>query len=460
MIVKPPASDSHRWHKYALDARREQRTEDAFDAIVRAATLAPDHSVIATHHAILAYETGRPAAALYAKAARLVPSDMALVTGQARALSVEGQSDTAHALLTDALALRPDWIEGHQCLAAIRQSSGHEGRSLASYAAAVRTVPKMLALRVAWAQALIARKDWNAVDRVIEDAKAGLGSQTLLTTLRLVARAERGDETLSADALDGLRRQPDPGLDLAITRQKLRRGDPSGAVTVASAWIETPNASAFWPYLSIAWRMLDDPQARWLDREAADAKAIALTLPNNALRQLAKTLRLLITSRAPQIEQSVRGGQQTEAPLLFHHDPAIQALRRSIELAIKDYIAAMPAPEASHPFLGRSRQSWGFDGSWSVLLHAGGHHATHTHPRGWISSACHLEIAPYDEEAPQAGWLQFGIPPREIGVSLPHYRSVEPKAGHLVLFPSHLWHGTIPFHSGERLTVAFDVTPL
>jgi hypothetical protein len=30
----------------------------------------------------------------------------------------------------------------------------------------------------------------------------------------------------------------------------------------------------------------------------------------------------------------------------------------------------------------------------------------------------------------------------------------------LVLFPSYLWHGTVPFSAGEmRLTAAFDVLP-
>ncbi len=37
---------------------------------------------------------------------------------------------------------------------------------------------------------------------------------------------------------------------------------------------------------------------------------------------------------------------------------------------------------------------------------------------------------------------------------------VKPPPGLLVLFPSYMWHGTVPF-SGEapRLTVAFDLIP-
>ena len=39
-----------------------------------------------------------------------------------------------------------------------------------------------------------------------------------------------------------------------------------------------------------------------------------------------------------------------------------------------------------------------------------------------------------------------------------HY--VRPYPGLLVLFPSYVWHGTVPFESGgRRLTAAFDVVP-
>jgi hypothetical protein len=55
------------------------------------------------------------------------------------------------------------------------------------------------------------------------------------------------------------------------------------------------------------------------------------------------------------------------------------------------------------------------------------------------------------------GWLKLGEPQAEMGLDLPPFRQIEPKPGRLVLFPSTMWHGTVPFEAGERLTVAFDV---
>jgi hypothetical protein len=37
---------------------------------------------------------------------------------------------------------------------------------------------------------------------------------------------------------------------------------------------------------------------------------------------------------------------------------------------------------------------------------------------------------------------------------------VKPKPGRLVLFPSYMWHGTVPFTTDEaRMTIAFDAVP-
>ncbi|MEY4239318.1 MAG: hypothetical protein RL339_1919, partial [Pseudomonadota bacterium] len=99
-------------------------------------------------------------------------------------------------------------------------------------------------------------------------------------------------------------------------------------------------------------------------------------------------------------------------------------------------------------------------GSWSVRLAGAGFHSSHTHVRGWISSACYVSLPEPDElGAPPAGWLSLGNPPPELGLDLPPLRQIEPRPGRLALFGSTLWHATEPFAAGERLTFAFDVAP-
>jgi hypothetical protein len=91
-----------------------------------------------------------------------------------------------------------------------------------------------------------------------------------------------------------------------------------------------------------------------------------------------------------------------------------------------------------------------------VLLCSNGFHVNHTHPLGWISSAYYVSLPGGMGADTQEGWIKFGEPRWPVpgcGIA----RVVQPLEGRLVLFPSYMWHGTLPFASGERLTAPFDV---
>ena len=58
------------------------------------------------------------------------------------------------------------------------------------------------------------------------------------------------------------------------------------------------------------------------------------------------------------------------------------------------------------------------------------------------------------------GWIKFGEPSFDAHLGEGIRRKVQPQPGRLVLFPSYMWHGTVPFRSQQiRTTIAFDVTP-
>ena len=59
------------------------------------------------------------------------------------------------------------------------------------------------------------------------------------------------------------------------------------------------------------------------------------------------------------------------------------------------------------------------------------------------------------------GWIKFGEPSLAVPLKNPIRRAVQPVPGRLVLFPSYMWHGTIPFHApAVRTTIAFDAVPV
>ncbi|MEO8114465.1 MAG: putative 2OG-Fe(II) oxygenase, partial [Phenylobacterium sp.] len=101
------------------------------------------------------------------------------------------------------------------------------------------------------------------------------------------------------------------------------------------------------------------------------------------------------------------------------------------------------------------------EGAWSVLLRPGGFHRDHFHPQGVLSSAFYVETPTSAlEREDRQGWIRFGQPPVTTRPALPAEHFVKPAPGRLVLFPSYMWHGTVPFTTNERrTTIAFDAVP-
>ena len=156
--------------------------------------------------------------------------------------------------------------------------------------------------------------------------------------------------------------------------------------------------------------------------------------------------------------QSLRGGTQTSNDLFAARHPLVERLRDRIEDAIRQYVLQMRAAP-DHPLMARRAGGYAFSGSWSSRLRSGGFHINHLHPGGWISSCYYVDVpAAVSDDHGRQGWIKFGQPSFDLG--LEPERAIRPVPGRLVLFPSYMWHGTIPFEdNGARLTIAFDVVP-
>ncbi len=96
-----------------------------------------------------------------------------------------------------------------------------------------------------------------------------------------------------------------------------------------------------------------------------------------------------------------------------------------------------------------------------MRLRSQGYHFNHVHSQGWLSSAYYVSLPPgMKAGGARDGWLKFGESNIGLGAREEIGRYVEPEEGLLVLFPSCMFHGTVPFaDDAERLTVAFDVVP-
>jgi Tfp pilus assembly protein PilF len=448
------------WRLLGFAYAEEQRMPEAARAFEQAARRDPEDPATARALAQSSLDAGYPAAHLFERALCLAPADLGAVRGQAAALAAEGQADAAMALLEATLTRFPEWLDGHKSLATLRFTSGDTRGFAASYATACAAAPRHLQLRMAWFGALLQTQDWQGALEVIATGENLMGPCPAFAVARTLVAGESDDRTRAAALFAENAAIRDDALQIAHLRHCLRTANLDRAQELALELLQGPSAAAIWPYLSLIWRLRADARAQWLDGAPPPIGIIDLDYSTAELGQLAQVLRRLHTARGPRVEQSVRGGTQTDTDRqLFHRaEPEIQTLRGKVCAAVRAYVDGLAPPVSGHPLLGTPRGRVLFSGSWSVRLRGGGFHVSHTHPMGWISSALYVSLPDASQlGAPPAGWISFGRPPQGLGLDLPAYGQVEPKPGRLVLFPSTLWHQTLPFDDGERLVVAFDV---
>lgn len=157
---------------------------------------------------------------------------------------------------------------------------------------------------------------------------------------------------------------------------------------------------------------------------------------------------------------AARQGALTDE-LLADKTPAILGFAASHQKAVETLIASL-SRQAEHPFLGQIPERYHIN-YWATLVEEGGNIDTHIHEESWLSGAYYVELPASMGTRPDdpAGWIEFGRPHADIplppGAAL---RLLQPAEGQLLLFPSYLFHRTLPFDgSGQRISVSFDLVP-
>lgn len=449
------------WQWTGLLQRAIDEHSEALRSFETASRLAPNDPGIAHGHARVALEAGIDAVELFARAQSLAPSDGAIIIGRTAALLAAGLGKAAEAELDDLLRRAPLWIEGHDQLAQLRALLGKRERATESIERALAVSPASGELWAALLGTHLRRQDFRQVLRDLDRARKAGVQPGLLAQFAAICAAELDSEIYPAPLFAGA--PPDLATALSVWRIRhlLRVGRIEAALPLIDAALKTEQAPLIWPYASLAWRISEDPRWEWLEQEASLVQVFDLSPNLPPIPELERALRSLHRAEAEYLDQSVRGGTQTDGPLLSRIDPVIRRLRSAIVGAVEQYVASVGASDEAHPLLSQRRdRRVRFAGSWSVRLRSGGRHSNHVHPQGWLSSALYVTLPRHNDGEPDdAGWFTLGEPDEALGLDLPAWRKVEPKPGHLILFPSWMWHGTRAFAEGERLTVAFDVAP-
>ncbi|MXP45134.1 putative 2OG-Fe(II) oxygenase [Allopontixanthobacter sediminis] len=441
-----------------LAARASGDSRLALGAFAAAARLAPHDPLIAHSHARAALEAGHSSVSLFDKAIQLAPNDASAILGRTAALTQEGQAGAAAEYMAGVLVDNPQWIDGHRSLARLAGQCGRD--SLRSIEQALQRFPMHRPLHELRVYTLLEARNLSGAEAAIRSAAAQIGDEAWSQDIAAHVASESGDHLRAEGLFASVPPPPDINAVSFRARHMIRAGRIDDAAGLLEQWMPADHQNQLWPYISLVWRLTSDQRHAWLEGDKELVRTYDLSASVADWAALAEHLRSLHFASAAPLDQSVRGGTQTDGNLLLRDDELIRPLRQTILDTVRTHVAQFPPARNGHPTLITERKPQRVAGSWSVRLFGAGYHSDHVHSHGWISSALYIALPESVGRSASgkdtAGWLSLGEC-RELVPDLKPIELIEPAPGKLVLFPSTMWHGTRPFSSGERLTIAFDI---
>jgi len=463
------------WLGLGSALRASDKLVDAEQAFIRACEIEPHNPAGLINLGVVQRMLGKLTEAMdcFNQAEKAGFQGPELYDGRASVLLDMGKTDESVGLYREICEKFPAYVEGHDALARILYELEPETDAVAILQQAVAAQPNHHALRFRLVRLLNEMERYEEALSVLNAASALKGDVKVAGAQAMIFDS-MGAEEEAAEAYGVAVREKNVDADflLAYVRYLIKAGDYQQASENLSRTLElAPNHQLAWAYQGTLWRLTDDPREEWLHDYEQFIQPCEIEVPDEFnsieefLVELQGALKTRHAAKREPVDQSLRGGSQTSGNLFGSDDPVISAAREAIRESIMRVLQDLPT-DAKHPFLCRNVQDIRFAGAWSVLLKSGGKHINHVHSRGWLSSAFYVSLPEDvtedcgDGVNDNAGWIQFGQPPLDLGLELEPRRFIQPKPGTFALFPSYTWHGTVPFTKGtERLTMAYDVVP-
>jgi len=453
-----------------IAAKRED--EEGAEKILRQVIARDPNNAIALHNlgvSLARRGLAAEAASLTERAIALRPGRPEMMSNHAYALQLKGQFDAAIALYRQAIARDPLFVPAHENLSRLLWSLGKHDTFAADIDAAIARHPSAAAL-------LLTKANLFGYAERFADARDAYARMLKLAPDDPVAHdgyarmsAELGDATEAFEhhrtAVGLMSTASTPRANYG--HSLLRFGDAEGAIKMLDSAVECdPTDQSALGILTLALRAANDPREHWLADYERFARPIELPVPRGYKdmksfnTELNRTLDALHDTDVEPIDQTLRKGTQTLGYLFGRRIEIVDRMRERLDEVIRDYVASLPDDD-KHPFLRRKATAFRYRTSWSSRLKNSGFHTTHVHPKGWISSAYYIALpSEVGDTRAKQGWFTLGEPPFDLRWNEPVRRYIQPHEGSLVLFPSYLYHGTVPFNSTtNRTTIAFDVVP-
>ena len=465
-LIKDNDDDAEAWTAYGTARRGMEDTAEAELAYRRA--LAINSGYGAAHHdlgALLSKESRHEEAIdelmIAAKGGVKGPE---IVFNLASSLAGLSRFDESESLLLDGISAAPHNIDLHRLLARLRFMRG-DAKWDGAVQAAISSLPDYLPLRIAHSQLLHAAgeydKAYDVLNAFSEEHMRDKAVQSELSAVHQETGCYAEALACAENAAAGLEGYGghidlllDPMMSLGRAEEAMPLIELAREAAPMNQWYVAMEATAA--------RLLGDPRYEELYDYERFVQPYMIDTPRgwSSIEEFRSDLNAALVERhkfhAQPLDQSLRNGTQTPRGLLGDPDPIIVAFLQALQEPIQQYRQHIGS-NSTHPMTVRNRGQVVMTGCWSVRLGKEGYHVNHVHPEGWISSAYYAEVPPEVEDTEaKSGWIKFGEPRFPVpGATAGKY--VQPKVGMLVLFPSYMWHGTMPIHGSQpRMTVAYD----
>lgn len=396
----------------------------------------------------------------------IAPDSSEVKHNLASALAGGGQEQNAINLYEDMLATSPEDAAAHRYLNQILWTQRSDN-FLHSYRGALAKIPQDVELRRSFAGQLMQAERFQEAR---QEVQAAINISPENYKLRILSAKIFSEELQFENALDELTQarklnNTDNAVLAATGEVHLGMGDGKSALKIFNKLLQRNNENlSWWALKADALRLTGSDEYHWLYDYERLLNVVKIDTPEgfSNIREFNEALLFdlekIHRSKDHPLDQSCRFGTQTVGNIFDSDNRNIQLLKQMMSKQIREIIDKLPT-DKRHPVLKNKSADFEFIGSWSVRLRKEGFHTNHNHPEGWFSGPYYVALPDIVKQKDnQQGYIKLGEPGYKSLQPLPAGRVLAPEEGTCILFPSYMWHGTVPFDSEQyRVSVSHDI---
>ena len=423
--LNPSLVDAH--YNLGIALQAQGQFEKAKESYQQAIALQPKFFQALVNLGVVLQQQGQLVEAIAAyQRALLIEQDAKVYFNMGTALKNEGKLGDAIDSYNKALALSPDYAEAYSNLGEILRDQGRYDQSVTCYKKALALDPHLPNANYSLAVYFYDSGDWDSAIKHFQLSKMADWQERALYCLYKNRRFDEFKQALDA------------------CKKGTKHNSPLLA-TLAGHYAENFK-------LKNDYHFCPDPMRFVFHTQIKELKG------DSALKR-----QLLHDIHVADIEQKAQGrlinGMQSAGNLFKRSETSFRQLGKLVERAMIEYRQTFKHEQCV--FVTAFPNNIDIASSWFVKMKQGGHLTSHIHEEGWVSGALYL-VMPKHRQHEHEGGIEVSTHGDDYPKQHDDFTAqvIVPEVGDVVMFPSSLFHRTIPFSGDdERVCVAFDLKP-